>query len=177
MKKTIVAIIFISLLVFPVFASSETSDVSNIPFSNLTTEDLQLVIHLAREELAKRNLKEKESMVIVDTEDFLVYLDGDPVVKDSSHGKELEFYIVVENRSSSSQTLLVNNVYVNRWKVAAYHLDLSLDAGKRVKSSMQVYDLINSVDELEEIEFDFGVWNNELREKTVESIKKTIVWE
>lgn len=163
MKKIgIITLIIICILSVPLFASSETFDIASIPYSDMTTDDLHLIIQAAKEELTKRNAMDKDLMVIVDTEDFFVYLDSDPVVEDSYNGgKVLELHPVVENRSSSSLTLLINNVYVNNWKVDAYHGEMSLEPGKKVKSFMDIYDVINSIDELDEIEFDFSVWNDE----------------
>ena len=168
MKKILsLSIVLMLMLQAVVFADAESSQ-----YSDMTTENLQTILDNVRNELFLRSIKLEPDQVFYDDGSVKVYLTGKwEYPKDIGLGRFLRFEICVINQSDVKISLEYDKTYINGWEVG--HVVLGkVEAGKKKKLDLVFKGLdadLQSAEEVDEVEFQFTVYNAETKKpiKTV----------
>ena len=157
MMKRFTAVLFAALFLVMNVAFAEGLD-----FASMSDEELHSIIGGARNELAKRELVAGENTVLFEENGVSVYLTGEHDV----YGDDtlyLELGAVVVNDTEYSIGVDLESVSINGWIVYGGGVS-ETEPGKRQEGTLDI-DLsdaeISSYEEIEDIEFEFYVYDEE----------------
>lgn len=134
-----------------------------LDFASMTDEELQTVIDTARNELTNRQLIYAENTVLIDQDGIKLYLSGKNDFRLREESAYLELGTVLVNDSDKNVSILVDDLYVNGWRISALGGGHA-DAGKKDKSTldMNLFEAeITAFEDIEEMEFTFRVYDSD----------------
>ena len=157
--KKFVAVLMAVLMMISAFAMAETVDVSG-----LSDTELQAIIDAANAELAGRSAAPADDgkTILFEQDNVQVYLTGNYEVW-GSDTHYLDLQAVVVNDTDVPITVSVEMCSVNGWGVYASGI-YTTNPGKKQKDdlSINISDAeISTFEEVEEVEFQFKVYNSD----------------
>lgn len=155
--KRLVALVLASIMLFSV-AVAYADD-----YSSLSDEQLIEQLNAIRNELVSRGFKAEKNRVLLEKNGIQVYINGDPVIKRGqwSDTEYLYIPIVIINNTDKVIMCTIDNTSENGWKVYGF-ISEEVPAGKKSKSQIEfnLDDDVKTIDDLEEIEFTFRVFDS-----------------
>ncbi len=131
-----------------------------IDYASMTDAELHAVLDGVRNELAKRDLKAGDKVLLFEQNGVSVYLTGEYHVDSWGEGKQvLQLEAIVVNESESKISVYIDTVSVNGWEVYGGCI-IDINPGKKKKGDFEIrlYDAdITSYEEIEDIEFTFDI--------------------
>lgn len=157
--KRIISMLLISILLL----SASRGYAEEI--SSLTDEQINQLYDIVRNEIARRGLVAENKVVIYDSDNIQLYINGDVFIEKPSFTKEIKLIIpvIIINNSDKSIEFLIQDSSVNGWAVEGYLLD-GVPARKKAKSEIYFYveDIeIESIDDFEDAEFILDIRDKE----------------
>lgn len=149
MKKKIVAF-FMAFILTVIPMISLAAD-----YSTMTIDELFSEINQIRAELQIREFNDE--MIICDSDGMKITIDGKPEVEESYDGSyKLSLHYIAVNTGNKAVGFSFDKICINGWEIICLEMP-SLDAGKKMKGTLEVYSVdemadIKSADEIEDIE-------------------------
>lgn len=162
MKKIFALMLALLLLVaIPCEAFAEMPD-----FSAMSDEELHALIDAARNEMAARELKAGENVLLFEEDGVQVYMTGNNRAEDYGESAYLYIEVVVINDSGRQIAIVDDGASVNGWNVTFFGFG-GVSAGKKKKGDLELVisdASITTLDEVEDVEIvlqllDEDSWN------------------
>ena len=141
-------------------------------YESLSTDALHTIVNRARNELSMRELLPSDrNVVLVDTSDVLVYLTRQYGYTSYTDGsKTIDLEAVMVNNSKVPVFFSAENCSINGWEANCTTIQ-DVNPGKKRKGTISVAlsDAgISSFEEIEDLEWDFSLYNSDTYEKITE---------
>lgn len=154
--------IIATLLLIALFLTANPTFAEGLDFASMNDEQLQAIIDGAKAELSNRNGNSSTSDVLIDQNGIKMYMTGNHEIW-GSDDYYYDMEVVVENNSDKPISIDFESASINGWEVYASGV-YDTGAGKKQKGNLEfkISDAdISSIEEIEEMELFFYIFDNE----------------